>query len=173
MNSFQALGKHLATPEASYAMVGYELRNTLSEFGTVSRGVCETSPDDYLRRVTELTRIERDGSAACYTDGADVRHRLTGNETVSLNMWGFAPSVFSHLERLFAEFLAARGQEETAEFYIPSAVSQLIDEGRERVKVLRTPDAWFGITYREDRERVVNSIRALIARGQYPTPLWS
>jgi NDP-sugar pyrophosphorylase family protein len=173
MNSFRILAQYLTARETGYAMVGYQLKNTLSDFGTVSRGVCTTNGNDYLESVTELTKIERHGTGARYTDSNGARHPLSGDETVSLNMWGFPPSVFGHLRRQFEGFVSSRGRDDSAEFYIPTAVSELISSGLERVKVLRTPDAWFGITYREDRDRVVASIRRLIERGDYPVKLWS
>jgi dTDP-glucose pyrophosphorylase len=172
MNSFRILAQHLKAHPTSCAMVGYRLRNTLSDFGTVSRGVCRTDDNDYLESVTELTKIERHGNAARYTDSNGSQHPLSGEETVSLNMWGFPHSVFGHLKQQFETFLASRGGDDSAEFYIPTAVSELIHSGVEKVKVLRTPDAWFGITYREDRNRVVASIRELVERGDYPAKLW-
>ena len=172
-NSFRVLADHLRSGSADYAMVGFVLRNTLSDHGSVARGVCRLNPESFLESVVELTRIERNGDAAKYTDAAQTIHPLTGTEAVSLNIWGFTPSIFSHLETLFRSFLANRGQEEKAEFYIPSVVNTLIASGEARVKVLRTPDSWFGITYREDRDRVVAGIHQLVERGEYPSTLWS
>ena len=172
-NSFHVLADHLRSGSPDYAMVGFVLRNTLSEHGSVARGVCRLNPQNFLESVVELTRIERNGDAAKYTDAAQTVHPLTGNETVSLNIWGFTPSVFSHLETQFRSFLANHGREEKAEFYIPSVVNTLIAAGEARVKVLGTPDSWFGITYREDRDRVVAGIRQLVERGAYPQKLWA
>jgi NDP-sugar pyrophosphorylase family protein len=169
--SFQALAEHLRADSTTYAMVGYVLRNTLSEFGSVSRGVCELTPDGFLESVTELTKIEKDGSNL-RNIGYDGRIQpLTGEEIVSMNIWGFTPSLFSHLRDQFKRFLSQRGQDEKAEFYIPTVVNQLVADGQERVKVLRTPDSWFGITYREDSARVTESIRRLAAQGEYPKKL--
>jgi dTDP-glucose pyrophosphorylase len=172
-NSFRGLAEHLHLGGSDYAMVGFVLRNTLSEHGSVARGVCRLNSASFLESVVELTRIERDGEGAKYTDATGKVHPLTGDETVSLNIWGFTPSIFSKVATLFGSFLEQHGQEEKAEFYIPSAVNTLVARGEARVKVLRTADSWFGITYREDRERVVAGIRRLIERGDYPEKLWT
>jgi hypothetical protein len=171
-HSFELLARHLQSASRDYAMVGFVLRNTLSEFGFVARGVCRTTPDDFLEDVVELTRIEREGDAVKYTDPAGKVHSLTGAETVSLNMWGFSPTILTHLRRELVVFLEAQGQDEKAEFFIPTVVNTLVSRGEERLKVLRTPDSWFGITYRQDRPRVIEDIRRLIAQGDYPDRLW-
>ena len=165
-NSFRLLAEHLRSGSADYAMVGFQLRNTLSEFGSVARGVCECDANGYLRSVTELTKVERDGTGARAED-----RRLSGDELVSMNMWGFTPALFPQLERLFTEFFKDAGQQPKAEFYIPFAVGELVKGRQARVKVLRTPDSWFGVTHREDRPRVIESIRQLIADGAYPENL--
>jgi hypothetical protein len=169
--SFRVLAQHLGSGSGDFAMVGFILRNTLSEFGSVARGVCKTNSEGVLESVTELTKIERDGTAA-KTIGPDGKAlTLTGDETVSMNMWGFTPALFGDLQKQFGEFLAKHGQEEKSEFYIPAAVNDLVRAGRARVKVLRTTDPWFGVTYREDRPFVVEGIRKLITRGDYPEKL--
>jgi dTDP-glucose pyrophosphorylase len=171
-NSFRALGEQLRSGGHDCAMVGFVLRNTLSEFGSVARGACRVDAEGFLQTVTELTKIEKDGDAARYTDGQGMTHQLTGNETVSMNMWGFTPALFGQLREQFAAFLQVNRQNEKAEFYIPSVVNALIHAGQSRCRVLRTADSWFGVTYREDRPRVIESVRALIARGDYPERLW-
>ena len=171
-HSFQMLADHLRSGTADYAMIGFVLRNTLSEFGTVARGECKLS-GDYLTGVTELTAIERDGAAAKYTDEQGRKHSLTGDEIVSMNMWGFTPALFSQLERLFVRFLKEYGGEPKREFYIPSAVNTLLVEKAATVKVLQTTDSWFGMTYREDRPRVTESVRRLVEQGVYPARLWA
>jgi hypothetical protein len=128
---------------------------------------------DYLTGVTELTAIEPDGPRAKYTDENGQKQSLTGDEIVSMNMWGFTPAVFPQLERLFIRFLKKYGHEPKREFYIPSAVNTLVVEKSAKVKVLRTPDAWFGMTYRDDRPRVTKSIGKLVQDGVYPENLWS
>jgi UTP-glucose-1-phosphate uridylyltransferase len=170
-NSFRVLAGHLASGSADFAMVGFILRNTLSEFGSVARGVCATADDGSLESVTEMTKIKREGAGIMATGPDGKIHRLTGDETVSMNMWGFTPSLFGELRGRFEAFLRKHGNEEKSEFYIPSAVNEIVQAKRARVKVLRTPDSWFGVTYREDRPFVVNSIRGLTGRGEYPERL--
>jgi dTDP-glucose pyrophosphorylase len=171
--SFRVLAEHLRSGSGDYSMVGFVLRNTLSEFGSVARGACNVGPDGYLQSVTELTKIEKDGTGAKYTDAAGTAHRLSGDEPVSMNMWGFTPGLFAHLREQLVSFLKRYGQDEKAELYIPTVVNELVKAGRERCKVLRTTDSWFGVTYREDRPFVVEGIRKLIARGDYPEKLWT
>ncbi len=170
-NSFRALGEHLRSGSADFAMVGFMLRNTLSEFGSVARGVCETTADGYLESVTEMTKIERDGAGAKAAGPDGNILPLSGDETVSMNMWGFTPELFDRLYHLFVRFLNLQGTEEKSEFYIPSAVNELVRVNSARVKVLRSPDSLFGVTYREDRPFVVEGIRKLIARRDYPEKL--
>jgi UTP-glucose-1-phosphate uridylyltransferase len=157
---------------ANYAMVGFILRNTLSEHGSVARGLCRTNGQQYLENVVELTKIEKAGAGARYTDETGRSHPFSGDEIVSMNMWGFTPSIFTNLERLFAEFLQRRGQDEKAEFYIPTGVNSLIGQRQARVKVLASVEAWFGVTYKQDKPLVEAKIRALIDQGHYPEQLW-
>ena len=173
-NGYQLLAGYLNHArdgvKADYCMCGFILRNTLSDNGTVSRGICKIT-GGHLASVTEMTRIERNGNAARnIEDGAQCD--LTGDEIVSMNMWGFTPSLFEHLEKLFIEFLKVGGQKEKSEFYIPSVADTLIKDGKAEVKVMESRDSWFGITYREDKDNVVNSIRALVAKGVYPDKLF-
>jgi NDP-sugar pyrophosphorylase family protein len=171
-NSFRVLVEHLQSGSPDYAMVGFILRNTLSEFGSVARGACRVGNGNYLESVKELTKIEKDGSGAKYTDANGIIHRLGGNEIVSMNMWGFTREVFPQLRESFSEFLQKSGQEEKSECYIPTTVNTLVGAKLAKCKVLRTTDSWFGVTYREDRPRVVESVRELIRSGQYPESLW-
>ncbi|MGH7952785.1 MAG: nucleotidyltransferase family protein [Limisphaerales bacterium] len=172
-NSFQVLAEHLRSGGPDYAMVGFVLRKTLSEFGSVARGVCETTADGFLKNVTERTKIERSGNGAKFTDAVGKIHPFTGDELVSMNMWGFTPGVFRLLHERFIEFLQRDGQKEKSECYIPTSINDLVKAGKVRTKVLRTNASWFGVTYREDRPRVVENIRALIAVGDYPEKLWA
>jgi len=172
-HSFRALAEHLRSGGHDYAMVGFVLRNTLSEFGNVARGACRVDAAGFLQTVTELTQIEPDGAAARYTDGQGMVHPLSGDETVSMNLWGFTPAVFGQLREQFTAFLQTHSGNEKAEFYIPSVVNALIHAGQARCRVLRTKDSWFGVTYRADRPRVIASVRALVARGDYPESLWT
>jgi dTDP-glucose pyrophosphorylase len=170
--SFRLLAGHLSSGGVDFAMAAFVLRHTLSDFGIVSRGVCHAGPDGYLQSVVEMTRLERDGAGAKNTDAAGHVTKLTGDAAVSMNCWGFTPAVFPALRAKFAAFLEKSGQDEKAEFYIPSAVNEWVESGQARVKVLRTGAPWFGVTYKEDRPRVVESIRQLIDRGEYPERLW-
>jgi dTDP-glucose pyrophosphorylase len=171
--SFRVLGAHLGAGGSDYAMVGFVLRNTLSDFGSVARGVCRVDPAGYLQSVVELTKIEKDGNAAKFTDAEGKIHPLSGDELVSMNIWGFTPAIFPQLEKEFASFLRANGQSEKVECYIPTVANTLVASGQARLKVLSTADAWFGVTYREDRPMVVSGIRRLIDQGRYPQKLWA
>jgi len=169
---YRELAGHLTSGSPDYAMVGFTLRNTLSDFGSVARGVCRVAPDNTLETIEEHTKIERDGDGARNTDAQGNVTKLTGDEPVSLNMWAFTPGVFDQLRERFEKFLESSGSDQKAECLIPNTVGDLIRAGRARVKVLRTNDSWFGVTYREDRPLVVESIRRLIGSGQYPERLW-
>jgi UTP-glucose-1-phosphate uridylyltransferase len=171
--SYRVLAEHLKAGSPDYSMVGFVLRKTLSDFGSVARGVCRVSPDGHLERIEEMTSIERDGDGAKNTapDGAETK--LTGDEAVSMNYWGFTPAIFPQLRQVFHRFLEKSGQEMKTESYVPMAVGELVNAGEARVKVLHSADPWFGVTYREDRPRVIDSIRALVDDGVYPQALWS
>lgn len=172
-DSFQVLARQLQSGGPDYSMVGFILRNTLSDFGSVARGVCEVDAAQYLQSIIELTRVERDGAGAKSIAPDGTVTRYTGDEPVSMNMWGFTPTIFPHLQREFTEFLKVSGATEKAECYIPMTVGQLIRRGQARCRVLRSTASWFGVTYREDRPRVVADIRKLIEQGVYPEKLWS
>ncbi len=171
--SYRLLAQHLHSGTANYAMVGFSLRNTLSDFGTVSRGVCAVSPDGFLQSIVELKNIERDGRHARNTDPAGQVAALSGDEVVSMNLWGLTPRIFVQLGEQFHKFLQLHGSDLQSECYLPSAINELVPSGRARIKVLPTNDTWFGVTYREDRPRVVESISRLIHAGYYPDRLWS
>jgi hypothetical protein len=153
-------------------MVGFVLRNTLSDFGSVARGVCRVNGDGYLARIEELTNIEREGTGAKNTAPDGTITELSGDEPVSMNYWGFTPQIFPQIREVFHRFLEKNGKELKSESYIPNAVGELVTAGEARVKVLHSNDPWFGVTYREDRPRVVDSIRALVDAGKYPEKLW-
>lgn len=172
VEAYRELSAHLRSGTPDYAMVGFVLRNTLSEFGSVARGVCRVSAGGYLEQVTELTKIEPDGAHARNTDAEGKVTELTGDEPVSMNMWGFTPAIFPQLHRQFRAFLEESGSDPSAECYIPTVVNALMVAGEARVKVLRSEGSWFGVTYRADRPRVAESIGRLIAAGAYPERLW-
>jgi NDP-sugar pyrophosphorylase family protein len=171
-DAYRSLAGYLTSGSPDYSMVGFVLRNTLSDFGSVARGVCRVSDDGYLEHIAELTKVERDGNGARNTDAAGTVTKLTGDEPVSMNMWGFTPQVFDQLRERFEKFLEGNATELKSECYIPNTVGELVRAGQARVKVLHSRDSWFGVTYREDRPRVVESIRGLIAKGIYPEKLW-
>jgi NDP-sugar pyrophosphorylase family protein len=171
--SYRELAGHLTSGSQDYAMVGFILRNTLSDFGSVARGICQVSADGYLESIVEMTKIERDGDGGRNTDAAGKVTKLSGDESVSMNYWGFSPRVFDQLRENFEKFLEQNAADLKAECYIPNTVGELVKAGKTRVKVLHSQDSWFGVTYREDRPRVIESVRRLIANGQYPERLWS
>ena len=156
---------------SAYALVGYVLRNTLSDHGAVTRAVCRDDGAGRLAAIVERAKIEKDGPGARFRDG-DAWAALTGDERVSMNMFGFTPSLFGHLEQAFREFLAREGAAPGAEFLIPTVVGDLIARHRATVDILPTPESWLGVTYPEDKPAVVAGIRKRIAEGTYPERLW-
>jgi NDP-sugar pyrophosphorylase family protein len=178
-DAFHLMGRRLASTDpagAAFAMAGYKLRNTLSENGAVSRGLCTTG-GGLLTAIEEHTKIEVISGAGSapeiisHTAGGDVP--LSGGETVSMNMFGFTPRLFPPLEREFRRFLQSRGRDPGAECYIPAVVTALIASGEATVTVLPTSAAWFGVTYKEDKPAVRAGIRGLIQKGEYPEKLWN
>jgi choline kinase len=179
--SFHALAEILGTSQnktgpdemaRNYAMIGFILRNTLSDFGAVARGLCRLDADGYLATIEELTGIECHGGSIQNRDKEGHITELTGDELVSMNMWGFQPGVFRLLEAEFQRFLSVHGSSLQAECYIPSTIHSLIVAGQARVQVLSSPASWFGVTYREDRPKIVESLQRLIRDGHYPETLW-
>jgi hypothetical protein len=154
----------LGRPAAEFALAGYRLANTLSEHGAVSRGVCVVKADATLSSITEQTNLSP----------ADVGlgRKFSGDETVSMNCWGFTPALFPALGAQLADFLRGHGGDAKAEFYLPAAVSGIIGRGEAQVRVLPTSSTWFGVTYREDKPRVQSALSELIRRGEYPARLF-
>lgn len=171
-DAFLKMARFLDAPSPDFSMVGYNLRQTLSDHGSVARGVCELN-GEYLKRVTELTKIERAAGGGAMNKGPEGEVKLSGEEPVSMNFWGFRPSLFPALEEAFEIFLRDKGKELKSEFYIPLVVDSLVYAGKAKVKVLKTSATWFGVTYREDKPVVERSIRALVDHGAYPPNLWS
>lgn len=151
-----------------YCMVGYSLRNTLSENGSVSRGVCSINASGQLESVKELTKIAKTESGPVNMSEDGDSELLDGSEIVSMNMWGFTPDIFIHLEELFTNFLEQNLEDLTSEFYIPFAVDSMIKARNASVEVLQTSSNWFGVTYQEDKNFVQESIQSLIQSGEYP-----
>ena len=173
-DSFAVIADYLKNIEGKhddYCMVGYRVGNTLSESGSVSRGVCETDADGFLTTVVERTQIERRDGKVMYKDG-DSWVAVDENTPVSMNMWGFTPDYFIHSENYFIRFLRENAGNIKAEYFIPLMVNYLITSGISKVKVLDTTSKWFGVTYVEDRPSVVAQIRALIDAGEYPEKLF-
>lgn len=163
----------LTADSAQYAMVGYLLRNTLSEHGSVARGICATTPDGLLESVTERLKVEKTAAGAQYRDEDGAPHPLGGDETASMNMFGFTPGFFAHLDRLFPEFLGRHIGELKTEFLLPTIVDGLIRSGECSMKVLKTPEKWFGVTYKQDKPLVMAGILEQIEAGRYPARLWA
>jgi len=156
--------------ENVYAIVGYDLLRTLSDHGTVNRGVCGLDADGNLATVTERINIaKKDGKILC-DDGLEPKE-LSLETRVSMNFWCFDPSFFAYTQKLFIEFLHASGQELKSEFFIPIVADQFIKEGG-KVEIIPTTSNWFGVTYKEDAPFVQNSLNTLIEQGEYPAKLW-
>lgn len=172
LQSYEVLARFLREPdgnETNYGMVGFILRNTLSDNGSVARGVCRVDGNNKLESIFEYPEIMRqDGNISCNT----LNTGFTGNETVSMNMWGFKPSIFRYLRPEFETFLKASEGNPTVEFLIPHAVSRLMSEGRITVQMLETRSAWLGISYPEDKASVVAKIRRLVMADVYPRRLF-
>ncbi len=159
----------------SYAMVGYVLENTLTENGTVSRGVCEANAEGYLQGIVERTKIQKNGDGAEFSeDGGETWEPIAADSIVSMNLWGFQNSIMDVLETSFVSFLNEEVPSNPlkSEFFLPSVVQELLEADKATVKVLRTNDKWFGVTYKEDKEKVVNAIAQLKESGAYPQNLW-
>ena len=154
-----------------FLMVGYRLDLTLSANGSVARGICDVSPDGFLKGVTEMTKLVRAGDVAENREDESNPVKAPLDARVSMNCWGFTPRLFDELETRFAKFLAAHGTEMKSEWYIPFVVDELIREGKADCRVLPTDSSWFGVTYREDKPFVVDSIRKLVEAGEYPANL--
>ncbi|MBR4337665.1 MAG: nucleotidyltransferase [Bacteroidaceae bacterium] len=175
-DAFAVMGRYLAAlPEGSkndYSMVGFRVANTLSENGTVARGICSTDADENLTTVVERTEIMRVDGPVCYKDEEGKWVAVPDTTPVSMNMWGFTPDYFKYSEEMFVDFLKQNIGKPKAEFFIPLVVNNLITSGRARVKVLDTTAVWFGVTYAADRQDTVDKIKALVDAGEYPAKLF-
>ena len=152
-------------------MVGYVLRNTLSENGDVSRGICELDSDNNMNLITERTEIVKRGNGAAFIEEGK-ENKLTGDEIVSMHMMGFTPIVFNNFEEDFISFMGEKGTELKSEFYLPTVLNNLVQTGKSTVKVLKTNSVWFGVTYKDDKPIVVEKINELVENGAYPKQLW-
>ncbi len=172
--SFATMAEFLSTntDDSVHAMIGYRIKNTLSENGTVSRGVCQKDEEGYLTSVIERTKIVRNetGSIVFLDEGEPIE--LGENTPVSMNFWGFMPSVFSRTKAYFEAYAKTNYDAPKAEFYIPTVMSKMMEEGIGKCKVFDTAADWFGVTYPEDKPDVQASIQNLVSEGRYPEKLW-
>jgi hypothetical protein len=164
--------KEMGGKKDEYCMIGYRVGNTLSESGSVARGICEVNSESYLTTVVERTHIERIDGIVKFKDEAGEFVSINDNTPVSMNMWGFTPDYFDYSEKFFIEFLKENASNIKAEFFIPLVVNTLIESETIKLKVLDTPSMWFGVTYAEDRQSVVDKINSLVEAGEYPAKLW-
>jgi UTP-glucose-1-phosphate uridylyltransferase len=174
-NAYKVLSDFLQSQVSPqrYAMVGYQLNKTLSDFGSVSRGICVADTENHLVQITETHKIRPEsGKIFCESEGNEYTE-LTGKETVSMNFWGFHPSIFNHIEQLFIDFLKQNIHQPKSEFYIPFVVFDLIKGGQISAKVLSADSPWFGVTYKEDLPSFQKHIQKLVHEGLYPKNLWA
>jgi len=175
--SFQNMGRFLTEVKSgdspTYAIQGFEIGPTLSDAGSVSRGLCQIDGDHWLKTITEVLEVWKAGAGGRYTNHDGSEHTLNGDEPVSMNMWGFTPTIFACLRRGFEAFLTSHGGQLKTEFLLPAAIQDLIENGSARVKVLRGSGRWCGMTYSEDRARAAATIESLIDAGVYPRDLWN
>lgn len=175
VSGFQSISDFLTekcTPE-QYCMVGYVLKNTLSENGSVSRGICEMDAQNHLITVVERTKVQPENGRVYYQDEHGTKHQLDENALVSMNLWGFHPNVFEVARQLFVDFIKTRGHEPKSEFYIPYVVNHLLETDAIKLTVLPNDERWYGITYQEDRLPVEAAFRRFVAEGRYPEQLWN
>jgi len=172
--AFETVARFLTenTDPEVHTLISYKLKNTLSENGTVSRGVCSVNPDGYLTDVVERTKIERlaDGNIVFHDLGEPAI--LDDDTPVSMNFWGFKPDVFPEIEKMFHQYARENFNAPKAEFYIPKVMSNLMEEGKGKCKVFTNSSDWFGVTYPEDKEPVGKALIKLVEEGEYPETLW-
>ena len=174
-NSFRVLSSALSNPslkDGEYFMVGYRLANTLSEEGSVSRGVCTVDKSSFLQDVVERTQIERLDGVVKYKDELGAMVPVSEDSLVSMNCWGFTPNFFNHIDSMLKEFLGGSLANPKAEFYIPTVVNSLLKSGQATCKVLPTNSQWFGVTYPGDKKAVMNKLQKLTGNRVYPSPLF-
>jgi len=155
-----------------HAVVGYTLSKTVSEHGSVARGVCEADSNDFLSEIVERTKIYSQSGRIFYENEDGSKHDLPPDTKVSMNLFGFMPDVFEKMEQQFREYISKNINSAKAEFFIPIVADKLIRTGEGSFKVLGTPESWFGVTYQDDRPHVLSMISNLVKKGKYPTPLW-
>ncbi|AZJ35387.1 hypothetical protein D6T69_07570 [Tenacibaculum singaporense] len=174
-NAFLKMAEFLnkTTPlSGEYAMVGFKIQNTLSENGSVSRGECYLDANNYLKKIVERTNISLIDNRIIYTENNQEKE-IQKNSLVSMNFWGFTPTIFREMDALFYQFLKENYQTDKKEFYLPSVVNHLLETKKATVKVLETNSNWLGVTYKEDKTAVISKITELKKDGVYPESLWS
>lgn len=173
-SGFQTIYNHLASAqgEHSHCMVGYRLDKTVTENGSVARGICQANPEGYLTEVTERTRIEKYDKGIHFTEDGENWVELAPDTIVSMNLWGFMPGFLPEAKARFTAFLKESGASQKSEYYLPSPVSQLLQEGKAQVKVLTSPDQWYGVTYAADKPVVTAALKKMTDEGMYPDGLW-
>ena len=178
VSAFQELYNFLSQAEDphsyDYCMVGYQLGKTVTDNGSVARGVCQTSEEGYLTAIVERTRIEKYEGGIHFTVDGENWEDLAADTPVSMNMWGYRRSFLEEVAARFPKFLAqdVPGNPAKAEFYLPMTVGELLQEGKATVKVLRSADKWYGVTYAADKPQVVAALKAMTQEGKYPDGLW-
>jgi NDP-sugar pyrophosphorylase family protein len=172
--AYQVLSQFLKTKVSvnQYAMVGYQLNRTLSEFGTVSRGICMVDKNNQLTKITETHKIRRENGTIVYEDESGATKLLDDQVPVSMNIWGFHPNIFATIETLFIEFLKNNIHLPKSEFYIPTTVFEMIEKEIIEVEVLKADSPWFGVTYQEDKPFVIQQVKNMTEQGLYPAKLW-
>lgn len=173
--SYRLACEHLQSSDSynNFALIGYKLKNTISEYGSVSRGICTIDDNQMLISVIERTEIKKEVENIVYKDEFNVWHNLSGSEIVSMNMFAFTPLIFKEGEKLFREFLENNMDELKAEFYLPLIVDKLIKGNQAKTKALITNEKWFGLTYKEDKQIAKSEVMELIRQGKYPERLWT
>ncbi len=177
--TFTTLANYLSQTDNSkkavwdFCMAGFILKNTVTENGHVARGICTVDENGYLKDIVERTKIMYQGDKICYTEDEETWHELDSDSIVSMNCWGFTKEFLPEIKGMFPNFLDENMGNLKAEFYLPTAVDTLLKEGKCNVKVLKTNDKWFGVTYRQDKPVVEAAIREMTAAGKYPKKLWN
>ena len=173
--SFQLLHDHLASLNSNAldaCLIGYKLKNTMSDHGYVSRGVCTVSNDNFLKKVTERTHIYKNSNGSIYYVENEEKYDLTGEELVSMNLVGFTPPFFNILKNGFEHFIKLNADQLKSEFFLPDAVSNMLANDQVKMPVIETPELTYGVTYKEDKPIVREMIRKLVDDGHYPEKLW-
>ncbi|MBL7111872.1 MAG: nucleotidyltransferase [Bacteroidales bacterium] len=174
--SYQSVANYLSdrsTGPENHCMVGFQIKHTLSDFGTVSRGICEVDDQDFLKAVEERTEIGKSDSGIYFKDETGADQPMTGEEMVSMNIWGFSPAIFPLLEEHFVQFIHKNIDQPKAEIFIPTVINDMVKSNLGSLKVLPAIDQWFGVTYKEDKPMAIGNIRKQVDLGIYPENLWN